>query len=308
MDVGVGTACWFGRCGTVDFATEFYNTPAPHRPWRHGYRQSVGGRGTVCVRKGCATLSDALRSATTTISVICAVRNVRPLIGGFLKAWRQERIAECELVIADGLSSDGTTEILRADGDLIDTLIVERDEGIYDAWNKAVLKARGRYVCFIGADDRIAPGALSVLCAAAREEPEVDLIYGFGVQTAEGIPIRLVGRPFRRDRIQFNLTLAHVMAAHRRQWIIESGMFAKRFKASGDYDFLLRSRLTMTVRQVDAVLAYIEDGGVSRRAWWPFLETRQARLRNGMSRPLADALLLRAVVGRLGRLALGLRI
>jgi glycosyltransferase involved in cell wall biosynthesis len=253
-------------------------------------------------------LSDTLTPGSPTISVICAVRNVAPLIGGFLEAWRQERITECELVIADGLSSDGTTEILRAQSDLIDTLIVEGDEGIYDAWNKAVRKARGRYVCFIGADDRIAPGALNALCVAARQKPEVDLIYGFGVQTVEGIPTRLAGRPFERDRMQFNLMLAHVMAAHRRQWIIDSGMFAKQFRASGDYDFLLRSRLTMTVRQLDVVLAYIEDGGVSRRAWWPLLETRQARLRNGMSRPLADALLLRAVLGRLGRLALGLRI
>lgn len=245
---------------------------------------------------------------TPLLSVVCAVRNSAHCVQGLLDSYRRERTAGSELIVVDSLSSDGTTELLRANLDIIDQLIVERDEGIYDAWNKAVRVCRGSHVSFIGADDRIAPGALRLLCETAQQRPQVDLLYGFDIHTVDGVPVGLLGRPFVRERMQINQMLAHVMAAHRRQWIIDSGMFDKRFRSSGDYDFLLRSRSSMTVGQIDAVLAYVEDGGISRRAWWPFFETRDARRRNGMSWLLANALLLRALIGRLGRLLLGLRI
>lgn len=242
------------------------------------------------------------------LSVVCAVRNSAHCVQGLLDSYRRERTAGSELIVVDSLSSDGTTELLRANQDIIDHLIVEKDEGIYDAWNKAVRIGRSTHVTFIGADDRIAPGALKVLCDAVQQRPQVDLLYGFDVRTVGGVPMGLLGRPFVRERMQINQMLAHVMAAHRRQWIIDAGMFDTYFRSSGDYDFLLRCRQTMTVQQVDAVLAYVEDGGISRRAWWPFFETRDARRRNGMSWLLANGLLLRALIGRLGRLALGLRI
>ena len=37
---------------------------------------------------------------------------------------RRERIAESELIVIDSLSTDGTTEILRANLDIIDRLLV----------------------------------------------------------------------------------------------------------------------------------------------------------------------------------------
>lgn len=252
-----------------------------------------------------------MRDRTTdqvSLSVVCAVRNAAGCIEAFLDSYRRERRTGSELIVIDSMSTDGTTQILRANQDIIDHLLVEHDEGIYDAWNKAVVLSSGAYISFVGADDRIAPGALACLCEALASMPDTDLFYGFNVHTVQGVPVGLQGRPFVRDRMQINQMLAHVMAAHRRQWIIDTGMFDTHFRSSGDYDFLLRCRRSMTVQQINAVLAYVEDGGISRRAWWPFFETRDARRRNGMSWLLANALLLRALVGRLARLTLGLRI
>ena len=67
------------------------------------------------------------------LSVVCAVRNSATCIEGFLASYRRERMAESELIVIDSLSTDGTTEILRANSDIIDRLVVERDDGIYDA-------------------------------------------------------------------------------------------------------------------------------------------------------------------------------
>ena len=60
-----------------------------------------------------------------------------------------------EVVLVDGASDDGTLDLLRRrDGD-IDYWVSEPDEGIYDAMNKGVALARGRYVIHINAGDSL---------------------------------------------------------------------------------------------------------------------------------------------------------
>ena len=58
-----------------------------------------------------------------------------------------------ELIIVDGASSDGTLSIIEKYRPVISVLISEKDEGIYDAYNKGVECATGEYVLFLGADD-----------------------------------------------------------------------------------------------------------------------------------------------------------
>lgn len=59
-----------------------------------------------------------------------------------------------EHIVIDGASADGTIDILRPyaeSGQII--LISEPDKGIYDAMNKGIAHARGKYVAFLNSDD-----------------------------------------------------------------------------------------------------------------------------------------------------------
>ncbi|MGA7315641.1 MAG: glycosyltransferase family 2 protein [Silvibacterium sp.] len=60
-----------------------------------------------------------------------------------------------EYIIVDGVSTDGTLEILRKHESSIDYWISEPDRGIYDAMNKGVQLAKGRWLCFLGSDDTL---------------------------------------------------------------------------------------------------------------------------------------------------------
>lgn len=60
-----------------------------------------------------------------------------------------------ELVVIDGLSSDGTNEIFDKYSGNIDILISEKDSGIYDAMNKGLRFFTGDFVCFMNAGDEI---------------------------------------------------------------------------------------------------------------------------------------------------------
>jgi len=63
--------------------------------------------------------------------------------------------AKDEWVVQDGASEDGTVECIE---DLHDERIRTEsrpDAGIYDAMNRAVVRASGDYILFLGADDRL---------------------------------------------------------------------------------------------------------------------------------------------------------
>lgn len=86
-----------------------------------------------------------------TIAVVCfnAVRFIDDL---FISLHKQKKDL-FELVIIDGGSKDGTLELIQKHKDIVDILISERDNGIYDAMNKALSNASGEWLLFLGADD-----------------------------------------------------------------------------------------------------------------------------------------------------------
>ena len=62
-----------------------------------------------------------------------------------------------EILIVDGGSTDNTIELIASYGSNV-SCISEPDTGIYDALNKGVKRAKGKWLYFMGADDRLLPG------------------------------------------------------------------------------------------------------------------------------------------------------
>jgi glycosyltransferase involved in cell wall biosynthesis len=58
-----------------------------------------------------------------------------------------------EYIVVDGVSTDGTIEIIRKFEDKINNWISEPDSGIYNAMNKAILLSKGDYCLFLNAGD-----------------------------------------------------------------------------------------------------------------------------------------------------------
>ena len=68
-----------------------------------------------------------------------------------------------EYIVVDGASTDGTLEILRKHQSSVDYWVSEPDQGIYDAMNKGVRLARGRWLCFLGSDDTLCDSLHTVI-------------------------------------------------------------------------------------------------------------------------------------------------
>lgn len=61
-----------------------------------------------------------------------------------------------EYIIVDGLSNDGSTKVIDKYKKHIDIVIIEKDEGIFDAMNKGLSLATGEYIYYLNSGDQLA--------------------------------------------------------------------------------------------------------------------------------------------------------
>jgi len=181
------------------------------------------------------------------LSLIVACLNARAMLLRCLASIARQDHPDVELVVADGGSTDGTVELLKAWKAAPVTSyqwFSAPDDGIADAWNKAVERVSGAWVLFLGADDVLAaPGTLSraaerlaALPAAAR------VAYGqVALVDAEGQRVDLLERPWSpADFRGCRYNLPHQAVFHHRSLFNEFGPFDTRFRIAADFDFLLR--------------------------------------------------------------------
>lgn len=156
--------------------------PLPREHFPSGHRQ--GGRQVV-----------AASLPTPKISVLTVVRNGERTLRHAIASVIGQLGDNIEYVIVDGVSTDGTVDIITQYGDQLAYWLSEPDHGIYDAMNKALAVARGDWVIFLGADDELKPS----LQAVARELSDPLAVYYGDVEiTATG---RISGGRFNRYRL-----------------------------------------------------------------------------------------------------------
>ena len=90
---------------------------------------------------------------TPLVSIIIAVYNGANTLQDCLDSIKQQTYQNIELIIIDGGSTDATIDVLNEYDAQISYWISEPDDGIYNAWNKGVVQAKGEWICFLGADE-----------------------------------------------------------------------------------------------------------------------------------------------------------
>ncbi|SCD21348.1 GT_2_WfgS_like [Proteiniphilum saccharofermentans] len=191
------------------------------------------------------------------ISIICVVYNASSCISGCIDSIIEQRcVNDIELIIIDGNSTDGTQDILEKYGDRITFWKSEPDKGIYDAMNKALDHVRGKWIYFIGADDRLLPDFSSFVENELKDQHK---IYYANVLW-KGIK----SRGFVSDYEQAKGGIFHQAIIYPAS-VFKKYRYNTEYKVSADYalNMQLHRDKSYEFEYRDYIIAYFNDTGVS---------------------------------------------
>ena len=177
--------------------------------------------------------------STTSVSVVIPAKNVAAYVGETLaSALAQGEVTE--VIVVDDGSTDNTISIVRAIRDPRLRLMTNDSAGVSAARNLGARHASGEWLLFLDADDRLRPGAVAALLAAARGAPRAVLVYGdYNTIDSEG---RQIGRRdlLKGRRKPSGDVLTRLAAGN---FIVNGGIAlarAEAFRAIGGFDTSLR--------------------------------------------------------------------
>jgi len=87
------------------------------------------------------------------LSIVTITLNNKETIEQTIKSILDQKYPNLEYIVIDGGSTDGTLDILNKYKDNFKYFKSSPDKGIYDAMNKGIIQATGKYICFVNGGD-----------------------------------------------------------------------------------------------------------------------------------------------------------
>ena len=122
--------------------------------------------------------SNNKKNDATLISIITVIKNKSEYIQETIDSIKNQKYKNIEYIVIDGVSTDGSLEIIKKNLEFIDYFVCEPDLGNYDAINKALTLCTGKFIGIVNADDILLPDATSILIDYYKKYPEVDFFFG----------------------------------------------------------------------------------------------------------------------------------
>lgn len=136
----------------------------------------------------------------TAVSIVIPVHGRAHLTERCLDLVLEGLDADCEVVVVDDASPDGTPQLLAGYGDRIRVVRVEENAGFATACNRGAAAAAGKRLVFLNNDTEPRPGWLAALRRYADEHPEAavvgaKLLYPTGIVQHAGVIFGQDGYP-----------------------------------------------------------------------------------------------------------------
>lgn len=195
---------------------------------------------------------------TPLVTIITVVLNGEKHLEQSIRSVCDQQYPNIEYFIIDGGSTDGTLDIIHKYEDRIDYWISEPDGGIYDAMNKGISLARGEWLYFLGADDRLsAADTISGLKSFLMNNSTV-VCGKVSYQDNRVVQSRFSLRTYMHNTV-------HHQAAFYHKHLFEHWKYDATLQVMADYELNLMIYLNKWgFSTVPNLIAVCADGGISR--------------------------------------------
>lgn len=177
------------------------------------------------------------------ISIITVCYNAKEYLEETIKSVLSQTYQNIEYIIIDGMSTDGTLDIINMYANQLSYWVSEQDDSMYEAINKGLRKCTGDYIWILNADDCIhSPTTVYQVIEQIRQNPGYIGYYGnIMVRTNEKTRLR---RSFQVTREQLLLS-AHGTFVPHPALIVSSESLTKIpdyniiYSYASDFDYIL---------------------------------------------------------------------
>lgn len=206
------------------------------------------------------------------VSVITSVYNRVKTIESAVQSVVQQTYPLVEHVCVDGMSNDGTSDVLQAYSDRIDRIIREPDSGIYDALNKGIAASTGDVIGFLHADDILHTSDSLAQIAASFADPQVDAVYGDLLYVDHDDTDRIIrywkSGDYERRRFWRGWMPPHTTIYVRRHVYEDFGGYRTDFGSGADYEWIVRAFIKGQIKAAycPQIIVKMRVGGASNES------------------------------------------
>ena len=181
-----------------------------------------------------------MHNGLITIITVCynAVEGLEKTIPSVLG----QKNVDFEYVVVDGGSTDGSLKVIKNyENSLV--WISEKDNGIYDAMNKAIGMATGEWLCFMNAGDIFVNDHVLLDISEYLKQSDLQVVYGnivrvFNSHKERKYPIR----NNRADAVDFMIgNIDHQAAFIRKNLFTKYGLYDVQYRLAADHYFFLKA-------------------------------------------------------------------
>ena len=171
------------------------------------------------------------------LTIITVVLNQEKHLDQTIRSVLRQKCKDYEYIIIDGGSKDKTIKIIEKYSNKLSYWISQKDKGIYYAFNKGMILARGKYIGIINSDDLYTPKALEIISKSIKSSPDKDFIFG-SVKKHWGV---LHGYRPEKIRYSWGFYSSHSTGFFiKRDAAKKVGLYNTKYKYHADYDYFYR--------------------------------------------------------------------
>ena len=170
-----------------------------------------------------------------------------------------------EYLVIDGGSTDGTVEKIEKYGSSLYYWNSRKDQGISDAFNRGLLKARGEYIAFLNSGDSyLNPRSLELLAKGAEG---YDVIYG-GIRYERSCRADVYPQRIAKQSDWLRGSIPHQSSITSRKVFDRVGLFNQARKYCMDYELFYKAFLAQfRFKAIPELITSVNCDGVSTKQW-----------------------------------------
>ena len=168
-----------------------------------------------------------------------------------------------EFIVIDGNSTDNSIEIIKQNN-RINFWVSERDNGIYDAQNKGILKSSGEYALFLNSGDVLIDNTVLQKVSTSLSS-EKSFYYGNLILKKNAVQEKQFAPKTIDVDFMLNSTFWHPCVFIKADLFKRFGLYNTSFKIVGDYEFFIRCLLkpNITTEYINEFITEFDGNGIS---------------------------------------------